>query len=82
MMRLEVGTKEDPSIFNRNVSMSNLDPRRFDTLRYQYKNRFGIKEVGNGIGKAFLDVGKIDFPYDPAELSCNDDVSASTSKDC
>jgi hypothetical protein len=63
MMKLEVGTKEDPSVRSRSISIPNLDPHRFDTLRYQYKNRFGNRGVGNLIGKAFLDVRKMDFPH-------------------
>jgi hypothetical protein len=70
MMRLEVGIKEDPLLSDRNISIPNLDPRRFDTLRYQYKNRFGIKQVGNGIGKAFLNVRKMDFPHDVTTPHC------------
>jgi hypothetical protein len=62
MMKLEVGTKEDPSVSRRSISIPNLDPQRLDTLRYQYKNRWGTKDVGNGIGKAFLNVRKVKFP--------------------
>ena len=62
MMKLEVGTKEDPPVPSKSISIPNLDPQRFDTLRYQYKNRWGTKDVGNGIGKAFLNVRKLTFP--------------------
>ena len=63
MMKLEVGTKEDPSVSNKNFSITNLDPQRFDTLRYQHKNRFGDKRVGNLIGKVFLNVRNLEFPH-------------------
>jgi hypothetical protein len=61
MMRLEVGTKEDPPTLT-TISIPNLDPLRFDTLRYRYKNVIGYKKVGNGNGKVFLNVQRVDFP--------------------
>jgi hypothetical protein len=63
IQKLEVGTKEDPSLSSKNFTIPNLDPQRFDTLRYPYKNRFGDKRVGNLIGKAFLNVRSIEFPH-------------------
>jgi hypothetical protein len=71
MIRLEVGTKEHSefhSLYNEsaalmNISISNLKPHQFDTLRYKYRNRNGGKIVGNGLGKVFLNVQNITFPW-------------------
>ena len=75
MMRLEVGTKEDPPTL-RNISIPNLDPLRFDTLRYRYKNVKGMKKVGNGLGKMLHNSKYVEIPvtvlspHRPAHMIC------------
>jgi hypothetical protein len=74
MRRLEVGTKENPSLL-RNSSLQQLDIRRLNTVRYRYRNRPGTG-VGNGNGKVFLNVQKVNFrkkvrtPHRPAPSIC------------
>jgi hypothetical protein len=75
MMRLEVGTKEDPLTL-RNISIPNLDPLRFDTLRYRYRNVIGMRKVGNGFGKMLHNSKYVDppvevlTPHRPAHMIC------------
>jgi Glycosyltransferase family 92 len=73
MMRLEVGTKEDPPTL-RNISIPNLDPLRFDTLRYRYTSNWDWE--GNGLGKMFINSKYVDppvevlSPHRPAHMIC------------
>lgn len=73
MMRLEVGTKEDPHTL-RNISIPKLNPLRFDTLRYRYTSAWDWED--NGLGKMIINSKYVDpplevlSPHRPAHMIC------------
>jgi hypothetical protein len=58
MPRVLVGNKETPGLLNESFP---FDPRRFDTLRFRFRGKIGLK--AHGFGKSLLNVQQIpSFP--------------------